>query len=205
MDVIAPFPLESVTPTWLVPIALGIAFGFLLERAGLGSARKIAGQFRLTDFTVVRVMFAAILTAGLGLFWFSRLGLVDLSRVYVPETVPLAQLLGGAVFGVGFAVGGLCPGTSCVAGASGRLDGLAVMAGLFAGTLLFAEAFPLLAPTWERGARGAFTLPQALGMPHGGVLFALALMAVAVFALSSRLERRATTRSGFAEVERAPE
>jgi len=207
VDVTAPFPLEPVTPSWLVPVALGIAFGWLLERAGLGSARKIAGQFRLTDFTVVRVMFAAILTAGLGLFWLSRLGFVDLSRVYVPETVPLAQLLGGAVFGVGFAVGGLCPGTSCVAGASGRLDGMAVIAGLFAGTLLFAEAFPWLATTYERGARGPLTLPQTLGLSHGAVLFALALLAVALFALTARLEQRAVARAASAEaaqeVERA--
>ena len=205
MDVTAVFPLDAIGPSWLAPVALGIAFGWLLERAGLGSARKIAGQFLLADFTVVRVMFAAILTAGLGLFWFSRLGLLDLARVYVPETFPLAQLLGGAVFGVGFAVGGLCPGTSCVAGASGRLDGLAVIAGLLAGTVLFAEAFPLLASTYERGARGALTLPQALGASHGGVLFALALLAVALFALSSWLERRAASRAPSVDTVSAPE
>ena len=205
MDVTAPFPLDAATPSWLAPVAIGIAFGWLLERAGLGSARRITGQFQLTDFTVVRVMFSAILTAGLGLFWLSRLGVVDLSRVYVPETVPLAQLLGGIVFGAGFAIGGLCPGTSCVAGASGRRDGIAVIAGLFAGTFLFAEAFPWLAATYERGARGALTVPQALGVSHGAVLFGLALVAIALFAVTARLERRANARLVAGEAARRAE
>jgi uncharacterized membrane protein YedE/YeeE len=205
VDVTAVFPLETTAPAWLPPIALGVAFGWLLERAGLGSARKIAGQFLLTDFTVVRVMFAAILTAGLGLFWLSWLGVVDLSRVYVPETFPLAQVVGGLVFGTGFAVGGLCPGTSCVAGASGRRDGIAVVVGLLAGTLLFAEAFPLLQSTYERGARGALTIPQALGVSHGAVLFLLALLAVALFALTSVLERRGVARAGIQGATRARE
>jgi len=99
-------------------VIIGIAFGWTLERAGLGSAPKLAGQFYLTDFTVFKVMFSAIVTAMLGAFWLSRLGVLDLSRVYVPETYLLPQLAGGLLFGVGFVVACLCPGTSCVAAAS---------------------------------------------------------------------------------------
>ena len=83
-------------------VAIGIAFGWALERAGLGSARKLAGQFYLTDLTVFKVMFSAIVTAMLGVFWLGRLGLLDLARVYVPETFLLPQLVGGLLFGVGF-------------------------------------------------------------------------------------------------------
>ena len=67
-------------------VLIGIAFGWCLERAGMGSARKLAGQFYLTDLTVFKVMFSAIVTAMLGAFWLGRLGVLDLSRVYVPET-----------------------------------------------------------------------------------------------------------------------
>src|SRR6202012_3495275 len=113
----------------IAALALGAAFGWCLERAGMGSARKLSGQFYLTDLTVFKLMFSAIVTAMLGAFWLGRIGLLDLSRVYVPETYVVPQLIGGLLFGVGFAIGGLCPGTSCVAAATGRGDGLSVFVG----------------------------------------------------------------------------
>jgi uncharacterized membrane protein YedE/YeeE len=174
-----------------VPVAIGIVFGWFLERGGLGSARRIAGQFTLADFTVVKVMFSAILTAALGLFWLGELGVVDLSLVWIPETRPLAQALGGVLFGAGFAIAALCPGTSCVAAASGRTDGVAAILGLLAGTALFVAAYPLVAPIHDAPSRGPLTIPQALGVPTGAVLLALALLATGAFLLAERLERRA--------------
>src|SRR6476469_9840586 len=110
--------------SFVIAVLLGIAFGWFLERGGMGNARKLSGQFYLTDLSVLKLMFSAIVTAMLGLFWLSWAGLLDLSRVYVPETFIAPQLVGGLVFGVGFATGGLCPGTSCVAAATGRGDGM---------------------------------------------------------------------------------
>src|SRR5207248_165735 len=81
-------------------LVIGIAFGWCLESAGMGSARKLAAQFYLTDLTVFKVMFSAIVTAMLGLFWLGRLGMLDLSRVYVPESFPLPRLPGRLVFSV---------------------------------------------------------------------------------------------------------
>ena len=170
----------------IAAFAIGIAFGFALERAGLGSARKLIGQFYLTDFTVFKVMFSAIVTAMLGAFWLSRLGLVDLSTIYIPRTWLLPQLAGGLIFGVGFVVAGLCPGTSCVAAATGRWDGLAVVAGIFAGVLI--------APSGsfaETTSRGAWTLPELLHVPYGTGVFAVVLMALAGFAAAEKLETRA--------------
>jgi uncharacterized protein len=117
----------------IAAVVIGIAFGFALERAGLGNARKLAGQFYGTDFTVFKVMFSAILVAMLGAFWLGRLGILDLRGVYVPETFLAPQLIGGLLFGAGFVIAGLCPGTSCVAAATGRGDGLAVVLGIGTG------------------------------------------------------------------------
>ena len=142
---------------FLLPFAIGVAFGAVLERAGLGNARKLTGQFYLTDLTVFKVMFSAIVTAMLGLFWLSRLGWVDLGAVAMPETYLRPQLVGGLVFGAGFALAGLCPGTSCVAAASGRGDGLAVVAGLFTGVLVSGLSFPLFLDFYDSDARGAWT------------------------------------------------
>ena len=121
---------------------VGVGFGVALERAGLGSAPKLAGQFTLRDFTVFRVMFSAIVTAMLGAFWLSRLGVLDLGRVHVPETWIVPQLVGGAIFGVGFAIaGGLGMGAGAVL-ARGCTSGQALTGGalLSVGSWLFIGA-----------------------------------------------------------------
>ncbi|HEY4639740.1 MAG TPA: YeeE/YedE thiosulfate transporter family protein [Thermoanaerobaculia bacterium] len=166
---------------------IGIAFGFALEQAGLGDARKLAGQFYFTDLTVLKVMFSAIVTAMLGVFWLSRLGAIELARIYVPETFLLPQLAGGALFGIGFAIAGLCPGTSCVAAATGRGDGLFVMLGMFGGVLLTGSALNAIRGFYESTSRGALTLPQMLHVPYGVVVCAVVLMALAVFRVAERV------------------
>jgi uncharacterized protein len=141
--------------SFAVAFVIGLAFGWSLERSGLGSARKLAGQFYFEDLTVFKVMFTAIITAMLGVFWLGWIGFLDLSRVYVPETYVAPQLVGGLIFGGGFAIAGLCPGTSCVSAATGRIDGVAVVAGMFAGVLVTGFLFPVLENFYESTPRGA--------------------------------------------------
>lgn len=174
-----------------VAVLIGIAFGWTLERAGLGSAPKLAGQFYFTDLTVFKVMFSAIVTAMLGAFWLSRLGILDLSQVYIPETFLLPQLAGGLLFGVGFVVAGLCPGTSCVAAATGRGDGVMVMLGMFSGVLVTGLAFAPLRGFYESTSRGSLTLPQLLRVPYGVVVCGIVAMALVAFQFAERLEKRA--------------
>jgi uncharacterized membrane protein YedE/YeeE len=175
----------------IIAALIGVAFGWTLERAGLGSAPKLAGQFYLTDLTVFKVMFSAIVTAMLGAFWLSRLGILDLSQVYLPETFLLPQLAGGLLFGVGFVVAGLCPGTSCVAAATGRGDGVMVMLGMFGGVLVTGLAFAPLRHFYESTARGSLTLPELLRVPTGVVVCAIVAMALIAFQVAERLEKRA--------------
>jgi len=172
----------------MTALLIGIAFGFALERAGLGHAPTLAGQFYLTDLTVLKVMFSAIVTAMLGVFWLARFGVLDLTHVYVPETFLLPQLAGGLLFGVGFVIAGLCPGTSCVAAASGRADGLFVMLGMFAGVLASALAFDAFRPFYESTSRGAMTLPSLLHVPYGVVVALVVIMALTVFHFAERIE-----------------
>jgi uncharacterized protein len=172
-------------------LGIGVAFGFALERAGLGSARKLVGQFHLTDFTVFKVMFTAIVTTMLGLFWLARFGVVDFERIHVPATFLGPQLIGGLVFGAGFAIAGLCPGTSCVAAASGRGDGVAVMAGMFAGALAAGFGLTSLPSLYTSGDRGVFTLPQVLPLPYGVIVAAVVAIALAGFAVAERIEKQA--------------
>ena len=186
--------LISEGASLVVALVIGIAFGWVLEQSGMGSAKKLAGQFYLRDLTVFKVMFTAILTAMLGVFWLGWLGFVDVSRIYVPETFLIPQLVGGIVFGAGFAVAGLCPGTSCVSAATGRLDGLAVMAGMFAGVSGTGVLFERIAVFYASTPRGALTLPDLVGLPYGAVVCAIVLIAIAGFRASEALERRFAIR-----------
>lgn len=168
---------------------IGFGFGWFLERGGLGYAPKLAGQFYLTDFTVFKVMFSALVTAMLGAFWLDQVGLLDLRLVYVPDTFVAPQAVGGAIFGAGFLLGGLCPGTSCVAAATGRLDGLGVIGGMLVGMALFNTMFDRVASFYGSTPLGAMTLPDLLGVTRGVGVASVAILALAGFALVTRLER----------------
>jgi uncharacterized membrane protein YedE/YeeE len=175
-------------------LIIGIAFGWCLESAGMGSARKLAAQFYLADLTVFKVMFSAIVTAMLGLFWLGRFGVLDLSRVYVPETYLVPQLVGGLIFGVGFALGGLCPGTSCVAAVTGRLDGVALVLGMWSGVLVTGLFFPSLQAFYEETPRGALTLPQVVHLPYGVVVLIVVIVALGGFRAAEWIEVKMAAR-----------
>ena len=172
---------------------IGFAFGWFLERGGLGNARKLAGQFYLTDLTVFKVLFSALLTAMLGAYWLDRFGILDLRLVYLPETFVLPQAVGGVLFGAGFLVGGLCPGTSCVAAAAGKLDGLGVIGGMLLGVLAFNLSFDWIAGFYNSTALGALTLTDLLGVSRGAGVAAITLLALAGFYGAAWIEQRAVS------------
>jgi hypothetical protein len=169
---------------------IGIGFGFFLERAGFGSARKLVSQFYLNDLAVFKVMFTAIVTAMLGVTYLGWIGWLDLSLVYLVPTYLLPQVVGGLILGVGFVVGGYCPGTSVAATATGRLDGLVYVLGIFAGMFAFAELYPFLKGFYLSGSGEALTIPGTFGLPYGLVVFAVVLMAVGGFYGAGLLEKK---------------
>jgi uncharacterized membrane protein YedE/YeeE len=174
----------------LFAVVIGIGFGFFLEQAGFGSSVKLAQQFYLRDLTVFKVMFTAIVTAMLGLFWLSWLGFVDLSLVRVLPTYLVPQLVGGLVFGVGFVMGGYCPGTCCVAAVTGKMDGWVHLTGMLAGIFLFGEFFPLIGGFYSSTSMGEITLPQIFNLSHGTVVLLIVLAALAGFYGAEKIEGR---------------
>lgn len=174
----------------VVAFVLGIGFGWFLERAGFGSAKKLVSQFYLNDLAVFKVMFTAIVTAMLGIFYLGWMGVLDLGLLYLPATNLWPQVVGGLVLGVGFVVGGYCPGTSMVAVATGKLDALFYVGGVLAGVFAIGEAFPLVKGFYESGNLGRLTLPQVLHLPYGVVVFLVVLMALGGFAAAEWAERR---------------
>lgn len=168
----------------------GALFGYVLENAGFGSPCKLTAQFRLTDWSVFKVMFSAIVVAAIGLTALTSAGLITSDELFVPQAFLWAAAAGGVLVGAGFAIGGYCPGTSVVGLFSGRLDALLFVLGLLLGTGLFAGAFGSLEALTTAGEfAGGDTLTEALHLPAWLIDAVLAAAAGGVFWLGTRFER----------------
>ena len=160
------FGSNNLDTAWafLASLTIGLAFGFFLERAGFGSSRKLASVFYFKDMTVIKVMFTAVLTAMIGLFSLKALGLIRLDQVYLLETNYVPQIAGGLIFGIGFVIGGWCPGTAAAGITSGKIDALVFILGAVAGSAFFNEVFRWIKPLYEMGGKGVLFVFDSLGI-----------------------------------------
>lgn len=174
-------------------LILGAGFGWVLERAGFGSPCKLTAQFRLTDWSVFKVMFTAIVFAAVGLMILEGVGIVQGDELFIPPAFLGAAALGGALVGAGFAIGGYCPGTSLVGFVSGRLDAALFLIGLILGTWGFAWAFPQIEFLTSLGELSSVnTLPELIHVSPLYVNAALILMAIGVFLMGGWMERKSS-------------
>lgn len=183
----------SALPDLVSGLLCGVLFGYVLENAGFGSPCKLTAQFRLTDWSVFKVMFTAIVVAAIGLTALTAAGVVEADQLYVPPAFLGAAAIGGALVGVGFATGGYCPGTSVVGFVSGRIDALVFLLGLLLGTGVFAGAFGAVEHWTSAGElSSADTLPALLHVSPWLVDAGMIAAAVLVFWLAARFERSGT-------------
>jgi len=179
-------PLEITgTPRLVLGLVTGIAFGFILQKGQALKFHKIIDALRLRDFTIWKLIFTAIGVGMIGIYGMNGLGLANLQ---IKPTILSANLLGGLIFGAGFALLGFCPGTCVGAAGEGRLDGLTSgVVGLLIGAGLYSEVYPYLLPRFLKlGALGKVTLPQLLGL---GVWPTIALVAALLGAAVWYLDR----------------
>lgn len=187
-----PLPLETLIGKplmYLVFGLIGFAFGFILEISGFGNSKKLAAQFYFKEMTVLKVMFTAIVVAMVLLFLAVSLGILDFSLVWVNPTYLWPGIVGGLIMGVGFIVGGFCPGTSLVSAATFKIDGLFFVLGGLTGIFLFGETVGLFWDWWNNSYFGRLTIPDWLNLPVGVVVLAVVLMALFMFWGSEQLER----------------
>jgi len=174
----------------IVALVIGIFFGFVLERAGFGSCRKLAAQFYFKDLAVFKVMFTAIVTAMVGVYLLSVFGMLDINLVYKTDTIIWPQVLGGLILGVGFVIGGYCPGTSVAAMATGKIDAMVFLSGVMIGLFGYGEIFMDIKDWAKPEGVGVITLDTLTGIPYGFLVFAIILMAVAGFFGAEWAERK---------------
>lgn len=144
---------------------------------------------------VLKVMFSAIVTAMLGVYFLGVIGWLDLKLIYMTETYILPQAVGGLILGVGFVIGGYCPGTSVVSFSTGSIDGLMYILGAFFGIFVFGEIYPLISNFSNSTNLGVVTLPEVLHLPYGMVVFLVVIMALGAFILAELSERKFAFRN----------
>jgi hypothetical protein len=166
----------------------GIGFGFVLSRAGFDRADNMASIFYGRDFRVMRVMFTAIVTAMLGLYFLDLAGAMPLSQIGLLPTYLWPQLVGGLLLGIGFVVGGYCPGTSIVGVMSGKIDALFFVAGLFLGGLAFTIGYDGFQHFHESGLLGRVLLHEYFGIPSGVMVMLVVLFAIGSLYAVTRIE-----------------
>jgi len=180
----APYDLVAslgVTGSYLIYLAIGFAFGFILESSGFGDSRRLAGQFYFTELAVVKVMFTAIVVAMILIFWATALGLLDYNEIWVAPTYLWPGIAGGVIMGIGFILGGYCPGTSVVSVATLKIDGMFFFLGHIVGVLFFAETVGFFTTFWNSGYFGHFSLPELLRLETGVVAVLVVCLALAMF------------------------
>jgi len=187
-----PLPLAELLGqygSFMIYLLVGLAFGATLETAGFGNSTKLAAQFYFKELTVFKVMFTAIIVAMTLIFLSSAVGLLDYSLIWVPPTYLWPGIVGGLIMGVGFIVGGFCPGTSLVGMATGKVDAFFFVLGVLSGIFIFGETVGSFAVFFESSYMGRFTLPELFGLSYDTVVLLIVVMALAMFFGAEKVEK----------------
>lgn len=183
-------PMGFVNPdlNLFFAFVIGLGFGYVLEQGGFSNSRKLAGVFYGYDFVVLRVFFTAAITAAVGLLLFSYMGWIDYSLLYINPTYLWSAIVGGVIMGLGFILGGFCPGTSLVAAIIGKVDAMFFIIGMMIGIFIFGQFYETFEPLYNGSALGGIFVYDSLGMPREWFVFLLVLIALAAFIITRKIE-----------------
>lgn len=180
----------GVDLNFIVALVIGIFFGAILEQAGFSTSKKLVGLFYGYDFTVLRVFFTAGIVAMVGVMAFAHFGLLDINLTYINPTFLWSAIVGGIIMGLGFILGGYCPGTGVCAAAIGKIDAMLFMGGSILGVLIFAEGYPLFEGLYKAANWGNPRLFETMGISQTLFAFLLTSVALIAFMTVSVIENR---------------
>jgi rhodanese-related sulfurtransferase len=175
---------------FIVALIIGIFFGAILEQAGFSTSKKLVGLFYGYDFTVLRVFFTAGVVAMIGVMVLAHFGLIDISLIYINPTFLWSAIIGGLIMGLGFVIGGFCPGTSVCAAAIGKIDAMIFIGGAVLGVLIFAEGYPIVEGLYKSANWGNPRMFETLGISQSLFAFLLTATALLAFVFTSIIENR---------------
>jgi len=174
--------------TLFIGFLIGCAFGAILYLGGASSYRRILGTLLLKDMAIIKLMMTAIGVGSLGIYLLDMGGLANMS---IKPAYVWGVLVGGIIFGIGWAISGYCPGT-CVVGASeGKKDAIFTVLGGLTGAFLFSLAYPVLEQWLIQPANyGKVTFETLLGVDGIwlAIPFSAALLFTAFFVLKDNYE-----------------
>lgn len=185
----------------LLGLVTGVAFGYILYRAGVSRCGCIFDALNLLNLKAVKLMLTAVATGSLIVYPLAALGLVEVGgkTLYV-----LGVLAGGAIFGAGFALAGYCPGTALASLGAGRKDAIPTIVGGLFGALAYSLVYEKIEPWLIQPLNfGRHSLPQVLGVNPTvlGIVFAGLLIAVVYFVNRWELQRAAKANQPMAHGE----
>lgn len=163
----------------LLGVVTGIVFGVLLQKGQVLRFEKQVGFLTLRDMTIIKFMFSAIVVGMIGIFMLADMGMITFD---IKAAVMGAQVIGGLLFGIGWALAGYCPGTAVGAFAEGRVHALWVLIGMLCGAALYAELYPAMKNSvLQWGVLGEVTIPQVLHLNHWVVIGVFAIGILGLF------------------------
>ena len=161
-------------------LVTGLCFGILLQQGRVLRFEKQVGAMLLRDMTILKFMLSAIVVGMVGINLLVALGVVAFK---IKTTLVLGNLLGGLLFGIGWAIMGYCPGTAFGALGEGRLHAFWAVLGMVLGAGIYAEVYPALkGSVLAVGDYGKITLPQVLGISPWIVIPLFILVVLGLFA-----------------------
>lgn len=164
----------------VIGLLTGILFGFFLQKGEVLRFERQVGFMLLKDMTIIKFMLTAVLVGMVGIYACQGMGLISLS---IKATNVAAIVVGGLLFGIGWAVAGFCPGTSVGALAEGRVHAVWAILGMLVGAAFYAEIYPAMEKTlltW--GTYGKITLPQVLGISPWPIVIVFILIGIGLLA-----------------------
>ena len=125
-------------------LGLGTIFGLVLSRSGAADYNFIQGMFLLEEFQLYGIIGTAVVVTAPGLLLLKRFGRTAFGQPLTIELKPghPGNIYGGALFGVGWAITGMCPGPVLVNVGEGKLYALAALAGVLVGSGALGVLYP---------------------------------------------------------------
>ena len=165
----------------ILGLITGLAFGFLLQKGRVLRYEKQVGAMLFTDMTIFKFMLSAIIVGMFGILLMADMGIISLS----PKAMNVGGVvIGGALFGIGWAVMGFCPGTAVGAIGEGRWHAIFALIGMLLGAAIYAEMFPAVNDSILSWANfGNIRLPEVIGVNQWIVAVIFTVVCLALFRL----------------------